>query len=165
MANSQASRTGGSIGPLVLPKDQNRPVYEIGKLSRIRITARNSFPLVTQIAQFPSIKICPHPENLCKMALFIPHGEDVRYGLWIALALLIFWRLGVVTYRVFFHPLKSFPGPPLAAASTLYRAYFQVFMDGGHIDQFTKLHVKYGMCNLIISGQNSSKSLFFQQAQ
>lgn len=30
------------------------------------------------------------------MALFIPHGEDVRYGLWIVLAILIFWRSGVV---------------------------------------------------------------------
>ncbi len=95
------------------------------------------------------------------MALFVPNGEDMRYRLWIVLAILLLWRLGVIIYRIFFHPLKGFPGPPIAAASTLYRAYFQVFMDGGHIEQFTKLHVKYGTsCNLAFARRDSSKSHF-----
>ncbi|KAJ5205354.1 Cytochrome P450 [Penicillium cf. griseofulvum] len=54
------------------------------------------------------------------------------------------YRIGLVIYRLYFHPLAHFPGPKLAAATTLYRAYWQVWQDGEHVAQFTRLHDQYG---------------------
>lgn len=60
------------------------------------------------------------------------------------MGILIVHRICVVLYRLYFHPLKEFPGPKLAAASTLYRAYYQVYRDGDHLAQATRLHDRYG---------------------
>lgn len=54
------------------------------------------------------------------------------------------YRIGLIIYRLYFHPLAHFPGPKLAAATTLYRAYWQVWQDGEHVAQFTRLHDQYG---------------------
>ena len=57
------------------------------------------------------------------------------------------YRIGLVIYRLYFHPLAHFPGPKLAGATTLYRAYWQVWKDGEHVTQFTRLHDQYGKLN------------------
>ncbi|TFK73743.1 cytochrome P450 [Pluteus cervinus] len=47
-------------------------------------------------------------------------------------------------FRLWFHPLTKYPGPPLAAATTWYRAYFDVFLDGGWVHHLEYLHSTYG---------------------
>lgn len=46
-------------------------------------------------------------------------------------------------YRFYFHPLSSFPGPKLAAATTLYNAYYDL-LTPGFVKQLPELHKKYG---------------------
>ncbi|KAI0887003.1 cytochrome P450 [Annulohypoxylon maeteangense] len=53
-------------------------------------------------------------------------------------------RTTIVFYRLYFHPLSRFPGPKLAACTTLYRAYYQMVCDGEHVAHDTKLHESYG---------------------
>lgn len=65
----------------------------------------------------------------------------------IVAALCVSWLLyclAIVVYRLFFHPLKHFPGPKLAASTILYRAWYQIVRDGGQLKQWNKLHQQYG---------------------
>jgi hypothetical protein len=63
---------------------------------------------------------------------------------WTLISLLLIYRLGIIVHRLYLHPLRHFPGPKLAAASTLYRAYYQIWRDGDHVGQATRLHEIYG---------------------
>jgi hypothetical protein len=47
-------------------------------------------------------------------------------------------------YRLYFHPLSKFPGPKLAAASTLYEFYYNVIQGGRYLFVIEELHRKYG---------------------
>ncbi|KAL9092874.1 MAG: hypothetical protein Q9165_004292 [Trypethelium subeluteriae] len=47
-------------------------------------------------------------------------------------------------YRLFFHPLSRFPGPKLAALTTLYEGYYDVIKAGTYIFQIGKMHDQYG---------------------
>lgn len=53
----------------------------------------------------------------------------------------------VVLYRLIFHPLASFPGPKLAAATGLYETYYEVIKDGGgrYWKEIEEMHRQYGM--------------------
>lgn len=46
--------------------------------------------------------------------------------------------------RLFFHPLSKYPGPPLAAMTLWYKAYFDIVMDGGWAEHLEYLHEVYG---------------------
>lgn len=46
--------------------------------------------------------------------------------------------------RFFFHPLSKYPGPPLAAVTLWYKAYFDIVMDGGWAEHLEYLHDVYG---------------------
>lgn len=46
--------------------------------------------------------------------------------------------------RLFFHPLTQFPGPPLAALTLWYKAYYDIIMDGGWSAHLDYLHETYG---------------------
>lgn len=52
----------------------------------------------------------------------------------------------VVIHRLFFHRLAQFPGPRLAAFSSLYKIYFQVVLGGELLSHLRDLHTNYGMC-------------------
>ena len=51
----------------------------------------------------------------------------------------------LVVYRLYFHPLSPFPGPRLAAATSWYECYYEVFKDGSYVQQLPRLHAQYGM--------------------
>ena len=53
--------------------------------------------------------------------------------------------VGLVIYRLLFHPLAKFPGPKLAAATDLYEYYFDVAKQGMFIWEIQKMHEKYGI--------------------
>ena len=49
-------------------------------------------------------------------------------------------------YRLYFHPLRKFPGPKLAAITYGYEFYFDVVRSGMYIWEVEKMHEKYGNC-------------------
>ncbi|KAJ5719775.1 benzoate 4-monooxygenase cytochrome P450 [Penicillium malachiteum] len=49
-----------------------------------------------------------------------------------------------VVYNLFFHPLKNFPGPTLAAATYLYEYWFEIFRGGTYLFEVERLHEIYG---------------------
>ena len=77
------------------------------------------------------------------MASAIPAVSAYGFVLGV-IGILLVYRILIVLYRLYFHPLSRFAGPKLAAATTLYRAYYQVYRDGDHVAQATRLHGVYG---------------------
>ncbi|KAL0069013.1 hypothetical protein AAF712_004006 [Marasmius tenuissimus] len=64
------------------------------------------------------------------------------------IAAVAFIGLAAVTiqtiYRIFFHPLRKFPGPWTAAATYYYRGYYDVVKGGGWVEHIIELHKRYG---------------------
>lgn len=60
--------------------------------------------------------------------------------------LLVLFCMRVVIYRLYAHPLASFPGPRLAAATFLYEFYFDVIKGGMYIWEIERMHEQYGQC-------------------
>ncbi|KAE8390232.1 cytochrome P450 [Aspergillus alliaceus] len=57
-------------------------------------------------------------------------------------AVIVFFILGRVCYRLYFHPLRSFPGLKLAAITTLYEFYFAVIKDGQVFWELDELYIR-----------------------
>ena len=62
--------------------------------------------------------------------------------LYILDALIVYIAIKTV-YRLYFHPLAKFPGPRLAAASTLWNAYYDLCTPG-LVKKLPKIHKEYG---------------------
>ncbi|KAI9159110.1 Cytochrome P460 monooxygenase [Paramyrothecium foliicola] len=58
--------------------------------------------------------------------------------------LFLTYLAGIVTYRLFFHPLANFPGPKLAAATRRYEAYDDILCGGRYTFKIAELHKQYG---------------------
>ncbi|SLM35246.1 cytochrome p450 [Lasallia pustulata] len=58
--------------------------------------------------------------------------------------LLALWAIGTVVYRLFFHPLASFPGPKLAIATYCYEWYYDLIRGGQYTFKLKELHERYG---------------------
>ena len=50
----------------------------------------------------------------------------------------------LVIYRLFFHPLASFPGPKLAAVTRYYEAYYDIILPGQYTFKIAQMHKEYG---------------------
>jgi hypothetical protein len=68
--------------------------------------------------------------------------HSVLYTLCLALVFSTAYIVAVIVYRIFLHPLSTFPGPRLAAATGLWKAYFQCTKSFTH--ELIKLHEIYG---------------------
>jgi len=60
------------------------------------------------------------------------------------LALIVGGITSLGVYRLLLHPLASFPGPKLAAVTSLYHAYYDVYADGQLLTKLKELHEQYG---------------------
>jgi len=49
-----------------------------------------------------------------------------------------------ILYRLTLHPLAGFPGPKIAAATSLYTAYYDLMLDGSSVKHLAELHEEYG---------------------
>ncbi|KAF8850501.1 putative cytochrome P450 [Acephala macrosclerotiorum] len=63
---------------------------------------------------------------------------------YVAAAVLLSYWIALAIYRLRFHPLAKFPGPKLAALSSWYEFYYDVYNDGRFIWQLQSMHEKYG---------------------
>lgn len=71
-------------------------------------------------------------------------------------------RVYIIVYRFYFHPLANFPGPRLAAVSTLYRAYYQCYKDGKLLHKTMQLHKVYGKVSFLflLGGEGEAKGMY-----
>lgn len=60
-----------------------------------------------------------------------------------SVAFVCYW-MGVLTYRLYLHPLARFPGPRVAAASFLYEVYWDFVGNGAYLFKTQGMHDKYG---------------------
>lgn len=60
------------------------------------------------------------------------------------LSLPLLYCVAVVIYRLYFHPLRSIPGPRLAAATGWYDFYYDVYLKGELLFKIKELHEIYG---------------------
>ncbi|KAF5329959.1 hypothetical protein D9611_010489 [Ephemerocybe angulata] len=61
-----------------------------------------------------------------------------------AVALAISGGIYCIVSKLYLHPLAKFPGPPLAAMTDYYVAYYDIVKGGGLVEQLVKLHEQYG---------------------
>jgi hypothetical protein len=72
-------------------------------------------------------------------------SNDGRGLLLLAVAGLGAWVLYWVLKNSFWHPLASFPGPRIAAITSLYRAYIDCVAQGSFVHTLERLHIQHGM--------------------
>ncbi|PLN84688.1 cytochrome P450 [Aspergillus taichungensis] len=64
--------------------------------------------------------------------------------LWLACAATVGYILLKSIYRLYFHPLRKFPGPKLAAITSLYEFYYNVIRSGKFLFEIERMHEQYG---------------------
>ena len=70
-----------------------------------------------------------------------------------SLAVVLAYWIGLVAYRLFFHPLAKYPGSKWAAATGWYEFYFDVLKKpgGAFMYEIERMHEKYGKGMLILA--------------
>ena len=64
-----------------------------------------------------------------------------------ALLLVVVFSIGIyhVVYNIFFHPLKRYPGPLGARATSWWKTYVEVIKGDSMVHVIIKLHEEYGL--------------------
>jgi hypothetical protein len=75
------------------------------------------------------------------------HIKAMAWNLWYLPVAVLLWIVIVVTYRLYLHPLSHIPGPRAAAATDLYKTYFNATGGSKFYLQIEKLHQKFGKCH------------------
>ncbi|CZR56606.1 related to cytochrome P450 CYP3/CYP5/CYP6/CYP9 subfamilies [Phialocephala subalpina] len=72
-------------------------------------------------------------------------GLQQSSNVWYVVAAILpsYW-IALAIYRLYFHPLAKFPGPKLAALSSWYEFYYDVYNDGLFFWQLQSMHERYG---------------------
>ena len=60
-------------------------------------------------------------------------------------AVAVLWKAIQAVYNVYFHPLSSFPGPRLAAATRWWQVYLEVISGQSLSLKLVELHRIYGL--------------------
>lgn len=58
--------------------------------------------------------------------------------------LFVLYLVGLGAYRLYFHPLAKVPGPRLAALTSWYCTYYDVYLGGQYLWKIRDLHAQYG---------------------
>lgn len=61
-----------------------------------------------------------------------------------ALSAVVAYLVYAAVYNVCFHPLAKFPGPPVAAATTYWKAYVECIAQRSFCHVLVELHAQYG---------------------
>lgn len=61
-----------------------------------------------------------------------------------AAASFVAYAVYTVIYNNYFHPLARFPGPPLAATTTYWKAYVECIANRSFCHELVDLHARYG---------------------
>lgn len=56
----------------------------------------------------------------------------------------VVYYIGLIIYRLYFHPLAKFPGSRLAASSLWFEFYYDVVLRGKFIWKLKEMHERYG---------------------
>jgi hypothetical protein len=103
----------------------------------------NVLYIPAKLASRPSIQrkgnISEAPSNLD-----MENTSLLYYSLASSAILWICYLLGLVIYRLYFHPLAAFPGPKYAAISRWHEFYYEVVKQGQFTFEVQKLHKRYG---------------------
>jgi len=63
--------------------------------------------------------------------------------------------------RLYNHPLAKYPGPPFAALTLWYKAYYEIVKDGGWSEHLELLHNRYGIL-FVPLGDSASQLVHWQ---
>ncbi|KAF2124280.1 cytochrome P450 [Dothidotthia symphoricarpi CBS 119687] len=107
----------------------------------MRIHSRSSPPSAHSCAVLPSNRDLT---RVCGGTM--ESGSTTRKGAPVVLlaAAFVAYLFALAVYRLYLHPLRKFPGPRIAAVSTLYEAYFEIWLNGQYSREIARLHDLYG---------------------
>ncbi|KAF8463077.1 cytochrome P450 [Kalaharituber pfeilii] len=75
---------------------------------------------------------------------FLFSVRELWSRMFILSALILLYPIGLILYRLYFHPLARFPGPKLAAITSWYEVYWNVVKDGQACYKRKQWHEQYG---------------------
>lgn len=94
------------------------------------------YSLVTLSNKIPHVDSQPSPpsEKMFDSQFYLPF-----------IILYLVYKLVVIIHRLYFSPLRNFPGPRLAAMTTLYEFYYDALRGYTFVGHIKELHQKYGI--------------------
>lgn len=71
-------------------------------------------------------------------------ASNIWTTLGFAVCVFLAYNAGLVIYRLYFHPLRNFPGPKLNAATLWVDFYYEVVLKGQMVFKLKEWHDQYG---------------------